>query len=383
MHAAPTARRARLGRALLALVGLFALALVGAEVYLRRTIHPPASASFPFVRPALHRSVAEVTRPVLGLTPRRVVVRANALGLRGDDLDLADRRPLRVVTLGGSVTECLLLDDADTWPRRLQDVLGARTRRPVWVGNAGRSGEMTLDYIAHARVLLPALAPDLVIVMPGGNDLQAAVEDRLLPMDLTDPSALARYSARLYSSGDAADLNASYLAFWLGRRFSQPSYDFAPLYERMARRRREARPLDALPQLEDALDVYRANLSQLVAALGRIPTRPRVVFLTHPAIWKPEMSARELGALWAGYTCMQCDRPEYYSPRALAEALQAFNRELIAVSARAGVPCYDLASRLPKTLDVFYDDAHLREEGARLVANVVGNFVTSQGLLHR
>jgi lysophospholipase L1-like esterase len=367
---------------MLALLGLVAAALVVGEVRLRLAIHPPPS-GFPLSQPQLQRKFVEVTRPVLGLAPRRVEVRTNALGLRGDELDLGDHRAARVVTLGGSVTECLLLAEGDAWPRRLQDILAERLGRRVWVGNAAESGEQTLDYVAHARVLLPPIQPDLVIVMPGGNDLQAAVEERLLPLDLSDPVALERYAQRLYEPRDAPDVGPSFVSFWLERYLTRPTLDITPFYERMAARRRAARPLDELPALADAIDVYRANLAQLIGVLSRLRPRPRVLFLTHPALWKAEMSDRERAALWTGYTCMDCEGPSYYSPRALAGALDAFNRELLLVCATSGVACYDLASRLPRTLDNFYDDAHLREEGARLVAELVGDAVISQGLLRR
>jgi lysophospholipase L1-like esterase len=375
-------RRNRIARVTLGALSLVSAVLACAEIHLRRTIHPPPS-TFPFPQPALHRSFVEVSRPVLGLTPRRVEVRTNALGLRGDDLDLSDRQTARVVTLGGSVTECLLLADRDAWPRRLQDVLAARLHRPVWVGNAARSGEQTLDYVAHARVLLPALQPELVIVMPGGNDLQAAVEDRLLPLDLTDPPALARYAARLYEPVDASGLGPSYVSFWIERYLTRSTYDFAPLYGRMAARRRAAQSLDDFPALSDSLDVYRANLTQLVAALAQLRPRPRVLFLTHAALWKPEMSDRERAVLWAGYTCMDCERAEYYSPATLARALDAFNRELLSVCAASGVSCHDLASSLPRTQNTFYFAAHPRVGGPRLVAHTVGEAIIHQGLLRR
>jgi hypothetical protein len=80
---------------------------------------------------------------------------------------------------------------------------------------------------------------------------------------------------------------------------------------------------------------------------------------------------------------MDCERAEYYSPATLARALDAFNRELLSVCAASGVSCHDLASSLPRTLNTFYDDAHLREEGARLVAHTVGEAIIHQGLLRR
>ncbi len=366
-----------------ALAGLTSLAvmLLAVEVYLRGHIHVPTDPHFPFAQTALQRTVVTLARPALGLDARRVVVHTNALGLRGDDLDPTDTQTFRVVTLGGSVTECLLLRDEDTWPHRLQDVLRAGSGRRIWVGNAARSGHSTLDYTAHARVLLHALRPDLVIVMAGANDLQAAVEDRLIPMDLSDRAVLSQYSDRLYAQGDVEGIRGSYLNFMVERYFTSPSLDITGLYERMSRRRRAARLLDVIPNMEDATDVYRANLRQLVEALAQVPSRPRVLMLTHPSLWKAEMSPRERDALWGGYTCMDCERAEYYSPRALAAALDGFNRELQAVSAAAGVPCLDLAARVPKTLDNFYDDAHLRELGARLVADTVGQFLLRERLV--
>ena len=43
------------------------------------------------------------------------------------------------------------------------------------------------------RVLVPAFEPDLVIVMPGGYDMQAAVEEKLLPIDLGDSCHFSRF----------------------------------------------------------------------------------------------------------------------------------------------------------------------------------------------
>jgi lysophospholipase L1-like esterase len=380
----PVADEARTRRARIVLVALGVLAglLVGAELY-ARTLYPTVPRDFPRSQPPRTRRIVEVTRPVLGLAPRRVEVGSNGLGLRGDELDLDDRAPLRVVTLGGSVTECLLLSDADAWPHRLQALLAARLGRPVWVGNAAESGQQTLDYVAHAHVLLPKLQPDLVIVMPGGNDLQAAVEERLLPLDLTDPATLRDYAARLYPVRDVPDSGPSALIDRLVAGPESATIDITPFYARMSARRRAAQTLDEIPFFDDAVDVYRANLSQLAEALAALRPRPRVLFLTHPALWRETMSAPEQSALWAGYSCMDCEQPAYYAPRALRAGLDALNRETLAACEASGVTCYDLAAHLPRTLEVFYDDAHLREEGARRVAQLVGEAILSRGLLSR
>jgi lysophospholipase L1-like esterase len=366
------------------LVGLVVVvaALVAGELHLRSRVHP-APPGFPLAQLPHEDRIVEVTRPVLALSPRRVAVHTNSLGLRGDELDLADHEAARVVTLGGSVTECLLLSDAEAWPHRLQETLAQRLGRAVWVGNAAESGQQTLDYAAHARALLPSLQPDLVLVMPGGNDLQAAVEERLLPLDLSDAGTLRDYAERLYPVRDVPEIGPSFLADWLVTSATPTTLDITPFYARMSARRQAARPLDEIPYLDEAMEVYRANLLQLTAALRALQPAPRVLFLTHPALWKEPMNERERAALWAGYSCMDCESPTYHSPRALRSALDAMNRVTLAVCEESGAACYDLAARLPRTLDVFYDDAHLQAAGARLVAQHVGEVILSRELLRR
>ena len=46
----------------------------------------------------------------------------------------------RILTLGGSSTECLVLDQTEAWPQLLQDRLNETNKYQVWVGNAGQSG---------------------------------------------------------------------------------------------------------------------------------------------------------------------------------------------------------------------------------------------------
>ncbi|MBN93979.1 MAG: hypothetical protein CL928_07885, partial [Deltaproteobacteria bacterium] len=151
-------RHVRLTVLAVALLVIGALAAQGfqEERRLRAEIHPPSdAATWPFLWEPLKEYVYELSPDLVGLEPGTRRFRTNSLGLRGPELDPSED-PVRILTLGGSVTECALLADGSTWPDQLQRLLSnGLLRRPIWVGNGGKSGQALVDYEVHARSLVP------------------------------------------------------------------------------------------------------------------------------------------------------------------------------------------------------------------------------------
>lgn len=376
--------RRRVEKAVLALLVLVVVGYCVSEVRLRLIYYAPIDAPFPFVhRPLVFRKVV-VSRDIPGLKAQVTRWSTNSRGLRGDEVDLhGDDDVFKVLTLGGSVTECLLVDDGDAWPRVAQDVLSRHVSRKVWVGNAGMSGQNTPDYIVHMKTLVPHVAPDVVIVMPGGNDLQAAVEDRLLPMDFDTPGVLALFQKELYHpeyAGFFATLEPSYTFSSLSLPVELPPQSVADFYVGKKAQRYAAPKLDEIPDWEDFLEVYRQNLETLIASAAALP-KTRLVLMTHPFLWKENMSEAEERALWAGYSCLSCPDPVYYGPLALRRALRDFNRITLQACAEHHLSCFDLEAKLEKTLRNFYDDAHLKKAGSREVGRLVGEFMAEEGVV--
>lgn len=364
-------------------LSLLLLALTaGGELYLRRAIHPPPAADrFLYAHPPLAELRVSIRPGLSRLPPKEVAFTTNALGLRGDDLDLSDHTRLRILTLGDSVTECMLLSDGEAWPRQLQDELARRLGRPVWVGNAAKSGEMIADFAAHMRLLVPLIAPDLVVIVAGGHDFQSALEQGLIPVTFEQPGQLASFRRNLYAHQNVEPLGPSYLlSLWLhGERLQR--LDMTDFYLRMRARRASLPKVPELPDLEDALDVYTTNLRALIAGYRALPERTALLLTTHPSLWRPDMSAQELAVLWAGYTCMDCKDPSYYHHAALARGIRAWNEALLATCRAAALPCLDLDAIVDKSLENFYDDAHMGELGARRTAGAIAEFVAQKGLL--
>jgi hypothetical protein len=111
---------------------------------------------------------------VLGVTPK-VTFTVNALGLRGP-MPPQVGKVYRIITIGGSTTECIAQDDAQEWPHLLMVELNQRQKGlPVWVGNAGVSGLTTVTHASCLRRLPVLHQADLLIFLIGVNDLAAAL----------------------------------------------------------------------------------------------------------------------------------------------------------------------------------------------------------------
>lgn len=99
------------------------------------------------------------------------VVRNNALGLRGPEIDLKKKKAFRIAVYGSSYTYGWGVNEEDTFVARLGEALND-SGLPVEMINLGRNGGSPPQYAALAKETIPLLKPDLVVVAVGqGCDL--------------------------------------------------------------------------------------------------------------------------------------------------------------------------------------------------------------------
>ena len=96
--------------------------------------------------------------------------------------------------------------------------------------------------------------------------------------------------------------------------------------------------VDQLPPLGSGLSEYERNVQLIVEEAHRRTLR--IVFLTQPTMWKPDMLNYERNLLWMGW------RPDdrFYSTGALTKAMDSYNKRLLATCNRLNLECVDLAS---------------------------------------
>ncbi len=352
----------------------------------------PAPDNFYIWPPNLHRTFTPDQEIMPGTSPR-VRFQTNSFGLRS--YNPAPNDDYRILVLGGSAAECLYLDQRRTWPRLIIDHLERiRPRFRTWVGNGGRSGQTSRDHIFHFEYLpLRNLDIDAAVILIGANDLQL----RLQRGEAYDPGYLGQPGARL-AQIDRAFLSVPYpfirppLPFYkrtglwraarrAARRFigERPQDDRGEVIALWREyRRRSPHRVDLLPDMEPALREYLDNLRTMVDLASRRGIR--LIFVTQPAIWRADMPPEEEDLLWGGGVGNYKNQPgqPYYTPRALAEGLEVYNRILIAAARQWGIEYFDLAADFPRTTDYFYDDLHFTLKGSELVAEKIGNYLSSR-----
>lgn len=320
--------------------------------------------------------------------------RINSQGLRADEP--IEGQAYRVLTLGGSTTECLYLDQSEAWPHLLQDRLNAAGQsRPVWVGNGGMSGRNSRHHVLAMRHLpLKQMQIDSVVVLSGINDLSI----RLSQAEAYDPDALqkpleeARLRAETFLGLHRTDPSAAWyrrtilwqMARGLKARLTQAPVargvqdDAGAVYVEWRRHRQLAgRWLRELPDLRPGLAEYERNLRE-IAAIARAKS-VRLVFVTQPTLWQATMPPDLERLLWfGGVGDFQARQGQpYYTAGALAEGMRLYNEVMLRICAAEKLECIDLGT-LPKDTSIFYDDVHFNESGSRRVADIVAAHFTAR-----
>ncbi len=307
----------------------------------------------------------------------------NKWGIRAEEF--SDDQDYRILAVGGSTTECLYLDDAEAWPRRLQDGLNASGKLGrVWVGNAGRSGLNTREHVAYLQYLPPQYPKlDAALLLVGVNDLLTVLQQgRAFDPNFIDTAAgqeaiLYRAFSLFPGKNSLEFFDATgYGRLWRRLRQRRPTLgdpmglvidDVGQCYVDARDRRKAAISLrDDLPDMSLALGTYQRQLERIIVLCRGQSIRP--VFMTQPTLWRDDLPPELAKLLWFGY---MMNSAEFYSVKALREGMAAYNAKLLQVCAQNRVDCIDLAGMVEKDTSTFYDDMHFNEEGSRKVAAIV------------
>lgn len=335
----------RLGRAAL-LVAVALAPLVLAELAARRLYAPQP------IRQVYDPFAYRIPQPGLvdrftGRDGTEVTVRLNELGMRGPSIAAplpADA--LRLVFLGGSTTEGYAYADADTFPAQVGAALAARLGRPVTVWNAGASAATSSVSLGRLQHQVLDLRPSLVVVMHGINDLLGGFhpgfrgDGRHLPRPLT-----------------ADRRPRSYLLDALRRRRARGA-PRPPLASAATRRIDDYRDFPARL-------VFARNLRSMaaVAAAHGVP----ILVLTQPTMYRldPAPGDAQRFYLLDAVVRLGATPPDIPS---LARGMRAMNDTVRALPRGDGVGVFDLASTVPRSWELFYDECHYTKAGNRHLA---------------
>ncbi len=257
----------------------------------------------------------------------------NAWGFRGNAIPDDSDSFVNIVAIGGSTTECSLLDDAKTWPQQLE-ILLQQNNENIIVQNAGIDGASSYGHQILLDEHILALKPQVALFLVGINDLFQGI----------------------YPSGDAfLSTNRKYRIRSMAKR--SELFNLAlNVYRQVKVKRLGVGHLDhpeavALTPREylARIDLHKSNQSAYGSRLKMLIQTSRENDITPVLITQPFLSSCQK------HYCAGIDLYNQTTREAGSEL------ELLVI---------DLAAELKDTA-FFYDEIHYNVEGARMVAKVV------------
>jgi lysophospholipase L1-like esterase len=291
----------------------------------------------------------------------------NSLGVRGPELPPREGAH-RILCVGGSTTECLYLDDVESWPYLLMENLNKpSTYKRVWVGNAGVSGYSTVRHLRFIQEDELWKEMDCVVFLVGANDFQGFLRNGIA-MKTRSERALERVKnldyLQPYWRGSPMLATARHILSEWSRPRVQLEDETGLNYVARRQLRQNGPVRTGLPNMSAALMQYEERIVHIIETCKAANVRP--VFLTQPSLLSHNAPSDVQSLFWSG----DDGHGGYFTVGELERGLQAYNRRLRVVCVREGVECIDLTS-MNDHPEYFYDEYHFNEAGARAVANIV------------
>ena len=321
-----------------------------------------------FEYPRNYAAVTEAESGLAGVSGRNRFT-TNNMGFRGGEL-VRPKPPgeFRVFLVGGSTFECFYLDDRDEIGRVVQNALPvAPDGRAAKVYNAGLSGAASDDHIAMIGQRIVHLEPDLIVVFAGINDLTRSIFG-FDYLHYVDPNVHGRawYKRVAMTSQIVRRLHRLKTRMTPDARTLQESRPLVSNYAGRAGLQRTGAVADNPPRTDEGS--YARNLRSVVGIARN--NGIRLVFMTQPTTWNSSVDTQARERSWMRYR-----DGVTYREADMDAAMERLNDTMRAVAAKSGLPVCDLARRLPKSLEYFYDDCHFNIAGALETGMQLADFI--------
>ena len=294
-----------------------------------------------------------------------VKIHRNSLGFKGAEPppDFAAR--LTILTVGGSTTEGVGLNDEKTWPLVLESKLKKNFQK-LWLNNAGLSGHSTFGHLILMHDYVSKIKPKVVLFLIGLNDLGI---ESLNPFDSRMQMGVTFRSLDGFLAG-LANHSEVFAALLNLKRFYCPKVcpqvgkeevDFrtAPTLEVAARDQAAIKRLFKARYL-GPYELRLQKLLEMARQQGIVP-----ILLTQPVLYGGQTDT----VTGVDFSKVQVTRT--MNGGLAWEVLELYNDITRRVGKEQGVLVIDLATELPKNSRYYFDLTHFTNAGAEKVAEII------------
>lgn len=343
------------------LVSLFLIELI------LRIFHP-----FPF-RVKHGRIILPANQQVVHKNPesnkleREIHYSRNSLGLRGDELPKSGQW-IKIITIGGSTTECAYNSDSLTWPELLKAELRQTVAPNIWMNNAGLDGTSTFGHIILLRDHIVSLKPDYVIFLTGVNDME---EKTMGGFDTYHSDELDTRSTKdmlrsLVKKTEIGSLVENIYRYRIARKKGLVHREIDYTKEKQLQIDEPTMQREVAAQAP-YLDAYRKRILTLDSICRANGIKP--IFLTQPSLF----AAFKDPATGIDFTNLQI--AEGRNALLQGRILDTYNNVLLQLQAQGRLTVINLAAAMPHDSRYYYDYTHYTSAGTRVVAQIVADSI--------
>ena len=295
----------------------------------------------------------------------------NEFGYRSPSLFSKDR--YGIMTIGGSTTECLGLDDVETWPWLLEGHLKKSSlNQNFTVGNVGVTAFNSFHHVLQVKNLEPQFENiKMILLLVGINDFGRSLylsEDKLIPdeKELLHQS-FVRHPREMNEKWYQRTELWSYLrdAVNFLRNINEIEHQKLKLYD-ILEKYKVAEKKTVLPDLQLQMKLINDNILTINKYCKERDIK--LVVMTQPVLWHANMTEEETRISCYGVPNIE---GKVYTNEAMAKGMDAFNQNMLKMADENNIDAIDLAKYFPKTTEVFFDFCHYTKKGSSLVSDIV------------
>ena len=331
--------------------------IVAAEILLR--IYNPFPMSVTGDKITLHPNTKKIFENVKGKElDATVVVEKNSIAFRGPEPPQDLQNYLSVITIGGSTTECIIINQEKTWSTLVSNELG-KSFKNVWLNNAGLNGHSTYGHIKLLKDYIIDLRPKVCIFLVGCNDVDRPDLSKSDKSVFNENQNLVVWTAR---HSKLANIALNFYRHHLAKQRELVSglpYTLTGFPERNIS---EGTTSEILLKLKPDVDRFGERLKEVISICRNANIIP--VFLTQPCLFGNKIDD-VTGVNLATFPYRNINGSVLWAE------FQLYNQQTIRICKEQNEKCIDLASLMPKSSSYFYDAIHYNNAGCRKICELV------------
>ena len=257
---------------------------------------------------------------------------------------------LTIAFLGGSTTECLIVNEDSRFPVLVGSNLKSALKRDILVINAGCAGDTLQDSINSLFNKIINYKPDVVAMMHAINDAGLLlVKGNYRERMIQEPDNSFRAIFRILTT-------KSNLLGFLRDKYAQVSINREVIAnaKRINNQGIKTPASKEFTNLRDAVFEFGIRLKVFIDMCNDFGITP--VLMTQPFMNKPdrELNEYEIKTFLSGMSF-----------------LEPFNDEIRKICAEKGALLIDLEKQMPKAEKYFYDEVHFTDDGSILISDII------------